>query len=357
MPLAAAFFAFILALFTADCRAGDAALLEGRALSSGPPAEISTRNTPLLSQSGDGIMRAVDGIPGWTRAGEPRVFTREGLYGHIDGGAEIVLQYGFRELAVYAFLPAGKTTPGEGVEAAPATKEIVLELYRMESGEAAFGLYSTRLEGGEEGWPGIDADHWMSPGQANLVKGEFLANVLASGCTDEEVGAFLTTLEPKIPGEGTVRPAGMRRLPVKGMVPGSGRYIKGPLAAQNESPFLEAGFWGFGEGAAEAYSARYGAAPAVSKLILVEFFRASGAGAATTNAQAARPAAPADLMENVIAVFSEYLRDIRRDGDTVEGRNQIGRWFLFRAAGRFAALVLGEPDKAAALSRLAEALR
>jgi hypothetical protein len=357
MPLAAALAAFILPLLAADCRAGDAALFVERALSFDPPTETSARYAPLLSQSGDDIMRGVDGIPGWARAGEPRVFTREGLYGHIDGGAEIVLQYGFRELAVHVFEPAGSRPKAAGSVAAPATKEIVLEIYRMESGEAAFGLYSTKLEGGEERRPEVVSDNWITPGQANFVKGEYLINVLASDCTDREVGAFMAAIEKKVPGEGTVRPAGMGRLPVEGMVPGSGRYIKGALAAQNESPFLEAGFWGFGEGAAEAYAARYGAAPAVSKLILVEFFRASGAGAATTNAQAARPAAPAGLAENVIAVFNEYLRDVRRDGDTVEGQNQIGRWFLFRAEGQFAALVLGEPDKAAALSRLDEALR
>ena len=340
----------LVVLVAAACRAGDATIL-----AHGAPSPARMEERP--AQDTRDVMRSIDGIPGWVRAEEPRIFTREGLYGHINGGAELVLQYGFRELAVHAFEPETGGAKAAGEAAAPAAKEIVLEIYRMESGEAAFGLYSTRLEGGEESWPGIASDHWASPGQANLVKGEYLINILSSGCADEEVREFAAAVELKIPGKGTVRPEGMGRLPAEGMVRGSGRYIKGALAAQNESPFLEAGFWGFGEGAAEAYAARYGAAPAVSKLILVEFFRASGAGAATTNAQAARPAAPADLTANAIAVFNEYLSDVRLDGDTVEGRNQIGRWFLFRAAGRFAALVLGEPNKAAALSRLDEALR
>ncbi len=339
------------------CRAGDAALFVERAPSSVAATESSARDAPLLSQRAGDIVRAMDGIPGWIRTGEPRVFTREGLYGHINGGAEIVLQYGFRELVVHVFEPARDGSKEAGASGPTATKEIVLEIYRMESGEAAFGLYSTRLEGGEHGWPGIDADHWMSPGQANLVKGEYLIDILSSGCSNEEVRGFAAAVERKIPGPGTVRPPGMSRLPAEGMVRGSGRYIKGPLAAQNESPILEAGFWGFGEGAAEAYAARYGAAPAVSKLIIVEFVGAPGADEATTGAQAARPAAPADLAEKVLSVFEEYLQDVRQDGEIIEGRNRIGRWFLFRAAGRFAALVLGEPDEGIARARLSEALR
>ena len=84
------------------------------------------------------VLRAVDGIPGWKRTGPPERYNKEGLYGYIDGGAEIVLQYGFRELAVSRFKPAA---------ASGSEKEIVLEIYRMSSGEAAFGLYSTKLEG------------------------------------------------------------------------------------------------------------------------------------------------------------------------------------------------------------------
>jgi hypothetical protein len=279
------------------------------------------------------LMRAVDGIPGWKRQGPPERFNKEGLYGHIDGGAEMVLQYGFRELSVFKFKP----TAGPA-----ASKEIGLEIYRMTSGEAAFGLYSTKLEGGEEGWPGIEADNWISLGQANLVKGEYLVNILGPECTDREIGEFAKAVEKKIPGTRTVRPKGMAWLPAEGMVPSSGRYIKGPLAAANESPFLEGEFWGFGgesggKGATRAYSAKYGVAPAVSKLVIVEFDEAP----------------ESDTIEaGVGALFGQYLEDVRRDGPVIEGRNQAGRWFLFERRGSIAVLVLGDPDREAARSRL-----
>jgi hypothetical protein len=320
---------FLAAVFVGTgCSGGDAALLADSVLS---PA----------AQDKPAVMRAVDGIPGWTREGDAETYTKDGLYGYIDGGAEIVLQYGFRELAVFKFKPAAA--------AAAAEKELVLEVYRMESAEAAFGIYSTKLEGDEERWPGIKADHWISPGQGGLVKGEYMVNILAPECTDREIGEFAAALEPKIPGQGTARPKGMDWLPRAGLVLASWRYIRGPLAAQGESPFLEAAFWGFGAapgtdkgvGSTEAYSAKYGVAPAVSKLVIVKFEKAPEASA---------------LGKNLLAVFNEYLKDVRTDGGVIEGRNAADRWFLFGAKGAAAALVLGDPDRASALARLDLAL-
>jgi hypothetical protein len=290
------------------------------------------------AQEKPAILRAVDGIPGWTPTGDVETYTKDGLYGYIDGGAEIVFQYGFRELAVFKFTPAVATPRS-------APKELVLEIYRMGSGEAAFGIYSTKLEGEEEGWPGIQSDHWVSPGQGGLVKGEYMINILTPECASREIGEFAAALETMIPGSGTARPKGMAWLPRDGMVPGSGRYIKGPLAAQNESPFLEGSFWGFGAGdgpgTAEAYSAKYGVAPAVSKLVVVEFGKAPEAGV---------------LDDHVLAVFKEYLKDIRRDGETLEGKNEADRYFLFARKGLFAALILGDSDRKAAQARLDIAL-
>jgi len=314
----------VLTLLAAACT-GQEAVLVGNSINAAGAAV----NPP--------VMRAVDGIKGWKRTGPPERYARDGLYGYMDGGAEIVLSYGFRELSVFTFKPAS---------APAALKEVVLEIYRMKSGTSAFGLYSTKLEGEEEGWPKIKADNWISLGQGNLVKGDYLVNVLAPECTDEEIGQFMAAVELKLPARRTVRPEGLDRLPREGLVPSSGRYIKGPVAARNESPFLEGDFWGFagpeaGKSATEAFSAKYGTAPAVSKLVVVELGTTVDAGAVDAG---------------VTALFKEYLLNVRREAVVLEGQNEAGRWFLFKRAGAFAALVLGEPDRAAALIRLEAAL-
>ena len=346
-----------------------ASIIMAAACSGGNDARPGDSAGSPAAQEKPAIMRAVDGIPGWTRTGNVETYTKDDLYGYIDGGAEIVLQYGFRELSVFKFKPAAATAPAlppplavlakpagpglpvsstgtakpVGSPALPAQKELVLEIYQMESGEAAFGIYSTKLEGEEESWPGIMSDNWVGLGQGGLVKGEYVVNILAPECTNREIGEFAAAIATKIPGKETVRPMGMAWLPRDGMVLGSWRYIKGPLAAQGESPFLEAAFWGFGttNGATEAYSAKYGVAPAVSKLVIVEFRKAPEAGA---------------LDDAVLAVFREYLKDVRREGETLEGKNEAGRWFLFGRSGRFAALILGEPDRNLARARLDLAL-
>jgi hypothetical protein len=283
------------------------------------------------------VLRAVDGIKGWKRTGPPERYSREGLYGYIDGGAELVLSYGFRELSVSRFEAAGRTTPA---------KEAVLEIYRMRSGVSAFGLYTTKLEGGEERWPGIAADHWIGPGQGSLVKGDYLVNVLAPDCVAREISEFLAAVDKKLPARRTVKPEGLNRLPARDMDPTSPRYILGPVAARNESPFLEGDFWGFGgaesgKTATVAFSAKYGAAPAVSKLVVLELGRAVDTAAVDAGVE---------------ALFGDYLQDVARRGDVVEGRNQAGRWFFFERAGLVAALVLGDPDRSAAAARLAQAL-
>lgn len=283
------------------------------------------------------VLRGLDGVPGWKRTGPPERYRKDGLYGYIDGGAEIVLQYGFRELSVSRYKPAS--------DAAPA-RETSLEIYRMTSAEAAFGLYSTKLEGGEKGWPGLKPDNWVGQGQASLVKGEYLVNVLAPDCGEKELGEFLAAVERKVPGRGTSRPKELAWLPPQGLIPSSWHVIKGPLAAQNESPFLEGDFWKFDADAGRrdattAFSAKYGAPPAVFKLVV---------------ARLGPECRSADIDAGVLAMFKESLRNVRQANGLLEGQNEVGRWFLFGRDGSRVALALGGSEEAEARNRLEAAL-
>ncbi len=278
--------------------------------------------------------RGLEAVPGWTRSGAVERYNREGLYGYIDGGAELVLEYGFRDLEVRRYVPAARKG---------APREVTLEIYRMSSGEAAFGLFATKREGGERSWPGLRPDNWVAAGQGGFVKGEYAVNVLAPDADERSIGEFLAAVEPVVPGWGTARPAALDRLPLEDRVASSERYVTGPVAARNESPFLEGAFWGFapagpnGPGTTVAVSAKYGAVPSVSKLVVVEL----------------GPDVDGRAVDNgVEAAFGEYLRAVRRTGALVEGESEAGRAFLYRREGRTAVLALAEPDAASARGRI-----
>lgn len=64
---------------------------------------------------------------------DSRFFTREDLFDYVDGGAEIYLSYDFRKLLVQEYLSGDKS--------------ILVEIYKMNSSEDAFGLFSLNQEG------------------------------------------------------------------------------------------------------------------------------------------------------------------------------------------------------------------
>ncbi len=271
----------------------------------------------------------VAGIPGWVLSVTPRTFTKESLYGYIDGGAEIVLQYGFRDLTVFELAPERPAAPG---------KSVTLEIYRMASRAAAFGIFSTRREGTEPVSPGIKAAHWLGRDQTGMVKGDLYVNVLAVGCDQDELERLMISLDRQLPAGETLLPRAFFCMPEFNLIRGSERYICGIAAATNESPLLGAAFWGFDQGLAEAYSVKYG--PGTSKLILIHF-----------------KTAPQDLPGKVFKLFDEYLLDVSMMDQVLQGRTVVGRKFYFGANGPNGIIITDEPDPKVARARIDETLK
>jgi hypothetical protein len=272
----------------------------------------------------------VAGIAGWVLSGTPRTFTKESLYGYIDGGAEIVLQYGFHDLTVFELVPE----PPQ----APTGKSVTLEIYRMASPAAAFGIFSTKREGNEPVSPGIKTAHWLGRDQTNMVKGDLYINVLAAGCAEDEVERFMISLDRQLPAGETLLPRAFFCMPELDLVRGSERYICGLAAASNESPLLGAAFWGFDQGLAEAYSVKYG--PGASKLILIHFKQP-----------------PKNLVNDVLALFNEYLLDVTTINQVMQGRTVAGRKFYFGWNGPNGIIITDEPDPKVARARIDETLK
>lgn len=267
-------------------------------------------------------------LEGWEPAAGPEVYEKTGLFGYIDGGAEIFLQYGFEAAVVLRFTRE---------EAGP---EIAIEICRMESPAGAFGIFSVKREGDERVSAFIEGVNWVGPGQASFVKGPYFVSLLGDRIAEGELEAAAAEVARLVPGGPAGAPGllpAFEALPPAGRSDASLRYIRGNLAAVNESPLLEEAVWGFADGRARAYSAKY--SPANAKTVLVDFGEPRE-----------------DITVRVEELFREFLDGVARDGRVVRARNAAGRRFMFRQAGRWAALILGEPDPAAARARLDETL-
>ena len=264
-------------------------------------------------------------IAGWARTGETERFEKGGLFGYIDGGAEIFLQYGFRELEMGRYARAGDRKAAE----------ITLEVYRMESPADAFGIFSMKRAGDEKVSIHIPWPNWTSDSQVNFAREAFYVNLTGSGTLEKDIEEFAGAVAAKIAGAAPSLPM-ISLLPKNHLIAGTERYIRGDLAAQAESPLLAEDFWGFKD-TARAVSARYG--PSDARLVLILF---------------GRDREP--LTEKVKALFGEYLQDIQTVNGVIQGRNAGGRYFHFQQAGRRAGIAHGGRDPGDGRALLREVL-
>jgi len=260
----------------------------------------------------------------WERKEEPEYYQGKGLFGYIDGGAEIFLQYEFKDLFLGRY-----SLNSDGKE-----KEIILEVYRMESPADAFGIFSVKRAGDERVSRKIDALNWVSGTQINLVKGEYFINIIGFDCREKELEEFSAFAARRIDEE-VLLPAELSLLPRQNLIPQSEKYIRGQLAASADSVLLKEDFWGF-EGKSRAVSARY--SPSNSKLIIVDFEEEKRG-----------------LLSRVRELFEEYLNEIIIKERVVQGKNSAGNIFLFSLEGKKAVLILGERNLDFARSLLEEA--
>jgi hypothetical protein len=157
-------------------------------------------------------------IGSWQFDGRPRVFTGSELYGHIDGGAEIFFEFGFEQLTVQRYRSAAG--------------EVVVECYRMSDPLAALGIYLGRC-GRETPDPLFAERHTAGRYQLMFVRDRYFVIV------DNPTGtpALATTLVEFAHVIAALLPASrpghaFDELPAKGLVDGSQRLIRGPVALQ-----------------------------------------------------------------------------------------------------------------------------
>ena len=107
--------------------------------------------------------------PGWKPAGKARIYAAKNLYGYINGGAELFLEFGFTGLTVQRY--------GRGEE------KLSLDLYEMVSADAALAVYLAK-KGEERPVAGVTG---RSTGRTSAPSVCITHTALAPSCSNSAV--------------------------------------------------------------------------------------------------------------------------------------------------------------------------
>ncbi|MCP4221004.1 MAG: hypothetical protein GY765_40620 [bacterium] len=190
------------------------------------------------------LMPAEGELEGWRQSPGPRYAASEDLFTLINGGAEIFSEYGFAEAVSVDY----KSTGG---------KSISMEIYRMKSTDAAYGIYTfkTGSEGRKvkAGCAALLEDYYL-----HCLAGNYLIVVTGFDTTKETIDglkAIARAVAGKIDGQ-CLKPELIKVLPEKyaGRLKADGvTYLKGGLGLLNMCKFADAELFRVREGVIADY--------------------------------------------------------------------------------------------------------
>ena len=186
-----------------------------------PPSQrpVSPSSRGLRPALDDTSLLPPDGFLGpWKKVDPPKRFTQANLYGYIDGGAELFLEYGFERLTVQKYR--------NGAD------ELTIEAYRMTDPTAATGIYLMKA-GKEAPAAGFKERHTANRYQLMFCRNRYY--VIVNNLSGREAFAraqvnFASYIAPRLPSASPI--AELRALPREGLVAGSARLVRGPYALQ-----------------------------------------------------------------------------------------------------------------------------
>lgn len=179
-----------------------------------PPLACATL-IAIPAAAADPPLPEPDALEGWQVHGEPDVWQASGLYGYINGGAELFLELGFDQLTVARY------RSGEA--------ELVVELYRMSDPVAALGAFLAH-SGPPDPDSDLDLRHTVGRYELQAHIGRYyvkLQNVSGRRELVPQLLGIARSIGRQIPERAFEDPT--RVLPREGLVPGSMRIVRGPL--------------------------------------------------------------------------------------------------------------------------------
>lgn len=208
-------------------------------------------------QTVERLLPASGEVNGWEREGESMSFRGEGLFDHIDGGADIYFEYGFVTVVTQVYKKEDEA--------------VSVEIYGMEDPAAAFGIYSynrhptlSPVEAGSDG-----AIH---PNGLFFWQDRYYVDIRQLGAAtipSDEFVALAGAVEKKI-GTKADAPGIVKLLPGENMVPRSMVFARGKLGINNQVYVAPEDLFGLEEGEAAAI-ARYRIGQPEFSVIIAEY--------------------------------------------------------------------------------------
>lgn len=155
--------------------------------------------------------------PGWQVTGALRSYERQNLYGYINGGAELFLEYGFNHL---------KSRHYQSDQL-----EVVLDLYDMGGADGALAIYLAK-KGMETPVADLPCRHTGSSWQITALQGRYFIQITNLGGQEQALPAMVRLLELVIPRIIPEQPRPWLEGVPADHIPGSELLLAGPWSMQ-----------------------------------------------------------------------------------------------------------------------------
>lgn len=197
-----------------------------------------------------------EGVHGWKAAGKDSIYNSTTLYDYIDGGAELYLSYGFKEVISRIYRKHGQP-------------DVVVDIFDMTNSRNAFGVFTQSMERVDKSFG--QGSH-VSKGMVLFWKDCYYVSMVAHPESDESkkaLAALASLIDGSIANEGPL-PAIVDLLPEQLLVRESIRYFR-HHAWINAHYFIADHNLLHIDDTTEAVLAKYGEGPRRSLLLLVEY--------------------------------------------------------------------------------------
>lgn len=162
---------------------------------------------------------------GWIAKGTPQAFTKETLFEHINGQADLFLQYGFERSV---FTVYRNKNSGQG--------KIDLDIYDMGDAVQAFGILSRFRQ--DDRSAGIGLDSYLDDHYVFFYKGRYFVVLQATKSSPSSLKQLARMIESRIT-DSSRPPRELGFFPKNGLKPGSIEYYPQGLMGRQ---FLKRGF-------------------------------------------------------------------------------------------------------------------